>query len=522
MDKLCRIKDYFSGRSVLLTGGTGFIGMALIEGLLSASPDLGCVFVLVREKRGMSPEERVARLLSSEIFAHLSAEALAKVVPVVGELTAENLGLSAAVLAQIRDSVSVVIHNAGLIKFNRTLAEAVQMNVLSTLRCIDLAKSLRHLSAFIYSSTALSNSNIAGRVRELVYKTKRSPREMIKLSLETPSRLNKVFEIGDNMMEGHQNSYTYSKQLAENLILEEMAGLPAGIVRPSLVYGFYDHPIRGWLGNSKSSHCGFIKGYMKGALRSWFGDAKLINWCVPCDYVVKGTLALAVSLGTKPEPERRLQIIHTSNNKSINPLTMQDFCNVMNEESWKNPCDSYLFLPRCKPRVGWRADLYLILNYLFALMFYIPDHLFNFSPGWITGPNMIVLQHKASKYFAGLSTCLDDLEITNCQALSESLHSDDQKAYSFDMAKVNWNRMFGSCISWTRKYYYKDSCSVTWMHRIVQVACLTVEAMWYFSIFFGTTLAILILGFLLEYTFLYVLLVGLTLGLGFSGFVLWL
>lgn len=36
------------------------------------------------------------------------------------------------------------------------------------------------------------------------------------------------------MIGNHPNTYTFTKQLAENLIQKEMTGMPAGIVRPSV------------------------------------------------------------------------------------------------------------------------------------------------------------------------------------------------------------------------------------------------------------------------------------------------
>ncbi|XP_059622563.1 putative fatty acyl-CoA reductase CG8303 [Phlebotomus argentipes] len=481
--KLCRIKDYFSGRSVLLTGGTGFIGMALIEGLLSASPDLGRVFVLVREKRGMSPEERVARLLSSEIFAHLSAEALAKVVPVVGELTAENLGLSAAVLAQIRDSVSVVIHNAGLIKFNRTLAEAVQMNVLSTLRCIDLAKSLHHLSAFIYSSTVLANSNVAGRVREEVYKTNRSPREMIQLALETPSSLNRIPEFKEAFIEGHISSYTFTKQLAENLILEEMAGLPVGIIRPSLVHGFYEHRIPGWFGSSQSGHCNCMRGHVKGIARTCVGYPDTQFTSVPCDYVVKAALCLVVFLSSQSAPQNKPTIVHLTSTRNANPLTNQQFCDILNEESWKSPCDSYALLPRLKLRNGWRMEVFFLWLTLFHVIMYIPERVFKLSPKWMRGFRMLSLQYNSMKFFKEHGIRESDYCLDNSKDLLRQMHPDDIEKYSFDIDRVNWRKCLAQCLFWARKSYYRDSGSVTWMHRVVQYLFLGMECLGYLTVF---------------------------------------
>uniref|UniRef100_A0A1B0CLK8 Putative fatty acyl-coa reductase n=1 Tax=Lutzomyia longipalpis TaxID=7200 RepID=A0A1B0CLK8_LUTLO len=275
-----------------------------------------------------------------------------------------------------------------------------------------------------------------------------------------------------------------------------MTGLPAGIVRSALVLGFYEHQIPGWMGNSQSGQCGLVKGYVKGAVRSVLG-ARATHQNIP-------------------------SIIHLSGTRSTNPLTIQGFTDILNEESWKNPCDSYVFLPRCKVRNGWRSDLYMLLCYFIALMFYIPDYLLKLTPEWMSTTNLVLIQYKASKHFAQLPMILTDLDIKNAQNLAQRLHPDDQKKYSFDTSKINWNKLIGNCIAWLRKYYYKDSCSVTWMHRAVQIGCLFIEGAWYLWIFFTTTLAFLVAGFLLEYTMVYVLLVGLAVGLGLAGFVLWL
>lgn len=58
------IPDFYRGRSVLVTGATGFIGKALVEKLLRHCPHIECVFVLVRAKRGVSPQERLAKMLA--------------------------------------------------------------------------------------------------------------------------------------------------------------------------------------------------------------------------------------------------------------------------------------------------------------------------------------------------------------------------------------------------------------------------------------------------------------------------
>jgi hypothetical protein len=61
------VVDFYSGRDVLVTGATGFMGKCLVEKLLRSVPDLGNVFVLTRAKKGKSPEQRTKELLSTPV-----------------------------------------------------------------------------------------------------------------------------------------------------------------------------------------------------------------------------------------------------------------------------------------------------------------------------------------------------------------------------------------------------------------------------------------------------------------------
>jgi hypothetical protein len=52
--------------------------------------------------------------------------------------------------------------------------------------------------------------------------------------------------------------------------------MPAGIVRPSIVYGTYKHPEGGWVGSANNGHIGFLAGYTKGLFRTMTGSEKSI------------------------------------------------------------------------------------------------------------------------------------------------------------------------------------------------------------------------------------------------------
>ena len=51
---------FFAGCNVFITGATGYLGGVLLFKLLSYCPDIGKLYLLIRGKKGESPEERLA------------------------------------------------------------------------------------------------------------------------------------------------------------------------------------------------------------------------------------------------------------------------------------------------------------------------------------------------------------------------------------------------------------------------------------------------------------------------------
>lgn len=54
--------EWYSGRSVFITGGTGYMGKVLVEKLLRDCGDLKCIYILCRPKRGFSPAARIEQI----------------------------------------------------------------------------------------------------------------------------------------------------------------------------------------------------------------------------------------------------------------------------------------------------------------------------------------------------------------------------------------------------------------------------------------------------------------------------
>lgn len=59
MSELSEIQSFYKGKVIFVTGGTGLMGKVLIEKLLYSCSDLNKIYILIRPKRGRTPEMRV-------------------------------------------------------------------------------------------------------------------------------------------------------------------------------------------------------------------------------------------------------------------------------------------------------------------------------------------------------------------------------------------------------------------------------------------------------------------------------
>lgn len=61
------IWQFYKNANILITGGSGFVGKALIEKLLRSCSGLNSIIILMRPKKGQTVEERMQRLLDEPV-----------------------------------------------------------------------------------------------------------------------------------------------------------------------------------------------------------------------------------------------------------------------------------------------------------------------------------------------------------------------------------------------------------------------------------------------------------------------
>lgn len=188
-----------------------------------------------------------------------------------------NFALHPDTLENLFNEVNIVYHVAATIRFNTFIAEAIKINLIGTQVAVEFTKRLKNLTSFIYVSTAFCNSCYLNQgIKEEVYESNVDPYDMIKLIKENKGIANDLPRTGTpellEFIKPHPNTYTFTKQLAENFIKRELINYPAGIIRPSVVYGTYRSPKPGWVGSANNGHIGFVAGFSKGLFRTMGGN----------------------------------------------------------------------------------------------------------------------------------------------------------------------------------------------------------------------------------------------------------
>lgn len=69
--ELSPIQKFYKGKTIFVTGASGFMGKVLLEKLLYSCSDLTRIYILLRAKRGRSPEMRLDDIFKLPVCLYL-------------------------------------------------------------------------------------------------------------------------------------------------------------------------------------------------------------------------------------------------------------------------------------------------------------------------------------------------------------------------------------------------------------------------------------------------------------------
>ncbi|HYF71351.1 MAG TPA: HAD-IB family hydrolase [Nocardioides sp.] len=358
---MASVADRLSGRHVLLTGVTGFVGEALLQLLLAEVPGVR-VTVLVRPKGSTSAASRTAALLRKPIFAPV-VEAAGGVEP----LMAARVGVLEGDLTDVPPlpaDLDAVVHCAGDVSFDPPVDEGFRTNVLGTrdlVRRVEEVDGPDHRVHYVHISTAYVAGRRRGSIPEgpvehdvdleaelawgLAQRTEIEHRSRGTAVLEPERRKAEKAHSRAGMLTaasateaarkewvkaelvrvgterarslGWTDCYTFTKALGERVVEAHAATARVSIVRPSIIESALVKPHPGWIEGFKMAEP-LILAYGRGELPEFPAAADTIVDIVPVDHVVAAIVAVLAHPPEAGEPA----YFHVSSGDR-NPLTFR-------------------------------------------------------------------------------------------------------------------------------------------------------------------------------------------------------
>ncbi|XP_033326344.1 putative fatty acyl-CoA reductase CG5065 [Megalopta genalis] len=474
------VKDFYRDRSIFITGGTGFMGKVLVEKLLRSCPGIKNIYLLIRPKKGQDVEQRLRELLNGPLFEKLRRDApneLSKIIPVSGDVTEQELGISEADQNMLIRYVSVVFHSAATIKFDEALKLSVTINIVGTKQLLNLCHRMDNLEALIHVSTAYCNCDRKD-VAEEIYPVAAEPEDVIALTKVMDARM--VDNITPTLIGNRPNTYTFTKALTERLLQSESGYLPVAIVRPSIVLSSLKEPVSGWVDNWNGP-TGIIAAAGKGFFRSMLCHEDKIADLVPVDIVIN--LMICAAWRTATNRTKSIPIYNCCTGQQ-NPITWRQFVELMFKYTRMHPPNDAIWYP------GGRCRSNAIVNKMCTLFQHmLPAHILDFFLR-LRGkpPTMVGIQtklHKATQCLEYFSTQQWNFRDDNVRRLGEQLSPEDRQIFMFDVRQIDWPSYLEHYILGIRHFILKESPDTLpaarshikklyWIHKTLEFGMLLV------------------------------------------------
>ncbi|XP_014270336.1 putative fatty acyl-CoA reductase CG5065 [Halyomorpha halys] len=340
--KVPTIPDFYSQQHIFVTGATGFMGKVLIEKLLRSCSDLEIIYVLVRNRKDKSAQERWQEATEAQVFDRLKRERpgiLEKKVEVLyGDVKQKKLGLSTEDWQKLQENVSIIFHCAANVRFNDPLPEAVFINLRGSYEVIRLALGMSKLKVLVHISTTYCN-NFSTESGEEIYPAPADWSKTIEIAEKLDPR--DVSILSAKYRGIFPNTYTFTKNLAERMIWDHRDELPIVIIRPSIVICSLQEPMPGWIDNLYGP-LGLMLGTAKGVVRVTLVDRDAIPDYMAVDVAIKSMIIAAWKKGLSPTKGDVDVYNAASRSKGI---TNGEMIKLSQKVNYKYPINEVLWYP---------------------------------------------------------------------------------------------------------------------------------------------------------------------------------
>jgi len=486
-----RVRDRLAGKTVLLTGASGFLGKPVLASLLRHGSELRRLVLLLRAPSDAAARQRLLdEVLTAEPLAQAGTAAElrrevegGRIQALAADLERDELpgGGSAGVWGEI----DVVIHCAATVSFEEPLDDALALNAFGPLRLLERLRRAGSRPHFVHVSTAYVADRGSGEIDEdgLVHHAlaglepdrmlaeaqewraaaeresradpqrsrfaKAAQRDAARRSdLDPTDRaedlrrrwvLERLSRQGRRWAQaaGWPDTYALSKALGERLLSANWARTT--IVRPTIIESALRLPRPGWLEGIKVADP-LILAYAARGLTHLPGRASNRIDIVPVDLVAHACVAAAAR---PPEGEPRRLAVASS---SRNPLAIGELAGHIREYFRANPLPARDGSPirigelkfvdrRVALRRTIRRERLAAALARMAMSSPVPIPQERMLRGNRALAERVTRMVKIYGAYTELDCVFDD---SNTRALAASMHEADRAELPFDTAAIDW------------------------------------------------------------------------------------
>ncbi|XP_071876916.1 putative fatty acyl-CoA reductase CG5065 [Bombus fervidus] len=474
LNKTNTLEEFYAGSGILVTGATGFVGIGLLEKLMRVCPRIAAICILIRPKTNETIEQRFKKIMDDPIYDGIKAKnpsLFSRVYPVKGDVSLPNLGLSQEDRNLLLEKINIVFHAAATVRFNEPLHVAVNVNTSGTARVVELWNELKHPVSFVHVSTAYSNANLQ-EIEEKVYTTSLSPSEVIDMCDKFDKTSINLLE--KRILKTYPNTYTFSKNLAEQIVASKCKDMPVAIVRPSVIGAALIEPCPGWIENISAVTGTYIL-ISKGCTTVVRGRRDTRLDVVPIDFVVDVIICTAWHVTL--HRDREVKVYNCTTNAY--PFTFGPMVDAMVKCSLETPLNDTIWYPGCS--VVANRYIFNVLSVIpYALLAFLIDIFLRFRG---SKPIMMKLLRNGNKLFASIAFFTIHewtFRRDNCSDLAREvkmLH--DSHMFKLDLEDMDWDKYVAIYLMGIRKFILKQEFQSTarqrlsrlyWIHQITKMS----------------------------------------------------
>ncbi|XP_045457913.1 putative fatty acyl-CoA reductase CG5065 [Melitaea cinxia] len=308
------VSEFYAGKTIFITGATGFMGKVLIEKLLRCCPDVKRIYVLMRPKRGQTTKERIDDFINCRVFDYLqdkSPKSFDKISVIQGDILQDDLGISIQDWDTLQRETEILFHCAACVRFDMFIRDAVNMNTFGTYKVLKLADGMKKLQVFIHVSTSYCRCEVH-TLEERLYPSQHKPQNIMQCMQWMDDDL--LTYLQPKLIEPQPNTYAYTKSLTEDLVSQHAGKFPIVIARPSIVTAAYKEPLPGWVDNLNGP-TGLLVGAGKGVIRTMHCNDSYLADVIPVDMAVNACIILSyLTALEKPKDIRICNVTQSGHN----------------------------------------------------------------------------------------------------------------------------------------------------------------------------------------------------------------